>query len=112
MKITITITKEDILNGRRCDPNSCPVGRALSRAGVSHFGVIGPTVVIVDGQDRRRIMPLPENVSEWILEFDACRQVKPLVFELALPAHGTPQRTDGAQAARGALPTDQVAVVA
>ncbi len=88
MKIAIAVTEDDIQNGRRCDPNACPVGRALSRAGVLHSGVLGPTVVVVDGQARPTVLPLPQSVSEWILEFDGCRQVQAFSFELALPSKG------------------------
>lgn len=87
----IEITQEDIRHGCRCDPDCCPVGRALSRAGVSHFGVLGPAVVIADGEQHVTFMQLPEEVTEWILSFDRFEPVRPFTFELGLPVSNMEQ---------------------
>ncbi len=87
----ITVTKQDIENGRRCDPDCCPVGRALSRAGVLHLGVVGAAVMVADGPGHAVSLPLPGAVESWILDFDGSRPVEPMSFELALPA----QRKNG-----------------
>lgn len=67
------------------------MGRALSRAGVSHFGVLGPAVVIADGEQHVTFMQLPEEVTEWILSFDRFEPVRPFTFELGLPVSNMEQ---------------------
>ncbi len=83
----ITVTQEDIENGRRCDPDCCPIGRALSRAGVVHYGVVGEAVMVLDEQQHATDLPLPGEIREWILDFDGRRPVEPISFELPIPAH-------------------------
>lgn len=84
--MTIRITQEDIENGRRCDPDCCPVGRALLRSGVEHLGVVGSGVMIMDERHYTEVVPLPESVINWILAFDGKRPVEPISFELTMPA--------------------------
>jgi hypothetical protein len=84
--MTISITREDIENGRRCDPDCCPVGRALIRCGVDHLGVVGSGVMIMDERHFTEVVPLPEIVIDWILAFDGKRPVEPISFELRMPA--------------------------
>ena len=83
--MTISVTREDIEQGRRCDPDCCPVGRALSRAGVVHFGVVGPTVMVADDAEHATGLPLPTAVKDWILDFDGAQPVEPITFDLTLP---------------------------
>ena len=85
--MTFTITSEDIRYGRHCDPDCCPIGRALSRAGVDHLGVIGPEVIVSDKRHHARSLPLPPPVRDWILNFDAYQPVEPMSFELRVPGH-------------------------
>ncbi len=82
--MTITITAEDIQRGRRCDPGCCPVGRAISRAGVEHYGVIGTQVMVPSGNSGAKALPLPHNVQNWLLDFDGCMPVEPISFELPI----------------------------
>jgi hypothetical protein len=82
----IEITQEDIKHGCRCDPSCDPVGRALSRAGIAHFGVLGTAVVVAEDNEHVLFLRLPEEVSEWILSFDRFEPVTPMSFELVLPA--------------------------
>ncbi len=97
----ITVTQEDIDNGRRCDPDCCPVGRALSRAGLIHYGVIGSAVMIKDGQAHAMALPLPAPVRDWILDFDGSRAVEPFSFELPVPtAKRKPEAGRNEQTAR------------
>ncbi len=92
----IEVTQQDIEQGRRCDPDCCPVGRALSRAGVTHLGVSGTVVVSDDGDRHASFLMLPEEVRDWILRFDECEPVNPITFELVLP-----RRQRGRAAAHG-----------
>ncbi len=86
MKIKVTVTKGDIEQGRRCDPDCCPIGRALARAGVTHYGVVGASVIVPDERQFAIALRLPQKVADWILDFDGRRPVEPFTFELAVPA--------------------------
>lgn len=92
----ITITVEDIRSGRRCDTGCCPLGRALSRAGINHFGVTPFAVVIPEGETGAQSVPLPVEVSQWLLEYDGGLEVKPMSFDLWSP----PIRRSTARAAK------------
>jgi len=91
--MNITVTKEDIEHGLRRDPEHCAIARALMRAGLDHFGVMGPSVMVADGWGRLTSLRLPEVVSDWIFNFDAGNPVGPLRFELDLPERPLPERT-------------------
>jgi hypothetical protein len=82
----IIVTNEDIEHGTRHDPERCPVARALSRVGVLHFGVMLASVVVADGQGHVTGLPLPGEVTDWILDFDGGRPVAPITFHLAVPS--------------------------
>lgn len=88
--MNITVTKEDIECGQRRDPENCAIARALVRAGLDHFGVMGPSIMVADGWGRLASLRLPEEVSDWILNFDAGNLVEPLSFKLDLPPRPQP----------------------
>ena len=100
--MVITVTRQDIEAGRRCDPDCCPVARAISRAGIDHFGVVGASVMVVDGRQRAASLPLPSEVKNWILDFDGSRPVEPISFELCLTANSRPRRKTAARPVRRA----------
>jgi len=79
----IEVTEQDIENGRRGDPKCCAIGRALDRAGVVHFGVMGPAVLIANESRLSTARLLPASVQRWILDFDAGKPVEPFSFELS-----------------------------
>lgn len=81
----IEVTEEDIQYGCRCDPDCCPVGRALSRAGLAHLGVLGTAVRVECQRQEVVLLVLPEEVQNWILCFDGYGPVSPFSFELELP---------------------------
>lgn len=83
--MNITVTKDDIHQGQRRDPEECAIARALLRAGLDHFGVMGPSVMVSDSWDRLTSVKLPEAVSDWIFNFDAGNTVSPFSFELQIP---------------------------
>ncbi|MGH7970970.1 MAG: hypothetical protein ACREIC_19795 [Limisphaerales bacterium] len=103
--MNITVTKEDIEYGQRRDPENCAIARALARAGLDHFGVMGPSVMVADGWGRLTSLRLTEEVSDWIFNFDAGNPVDPLYFKLDLPPRPEPaaERTlDGKREPRSA----------
>jgi hypothetical protein len=83
--MTITITHDDIRFGRHCDPDCCPVGRAISRAGIPHAGIIDGEVLVPGGPHRATWLPLPRNVRNWMRDFDCHQVVQPISFELEVP---------------------------
>lgn len=88
----ITVTRQDIMEGKREDCRYCPVTRAVSRH-------IGPSWVVLTYKDcviftsvDRDIhadlsVALPMSVRKWIADFDMIGReaVKPMWFELGLP---------------------------
>jgi hypothetical protein len=98
--MTIRITREDIENGRRCDPDCCPVGSALSRSGVEHLGVVGTGVMMMDERHYTEVVPLPGVVKDWILAYDGKRPVEPISFELVVPS-ARREKTRPGRSARG-----------
>jgi hypothetical protein len=78
----IQVTREDIEQGRRRDPNNCAVAVALRRAGVSHFGVTGMVVSFAGST----VVLLPVTVQEWIMDFDWGVKMDPMEFDLILPS--------------------------
>lgn len=82
----ITVTKQDIQDGQRRDPEQCAIARALVRAGLDHCGVMGPSVMLADAWGRLTSMKLPEVISDWVFNFDAGNPVSPISFELEVPA--------------------------
>ena len=83
--MNITVTKNDIEQGQRRDPEQCAIALALVRAGLQHFGVMGPSVMVADRWGRLTSLRIPEAVSDWIFNFDAGNEVSPISFELELP---------------------------
>jgi hypothetical protein len=78
----IEVNEHDIEQGRRRDLKCCAIGRALDRAGVVHFGVTGPAVLLANELRLSTARLLPPFVQRWILDFDAGKLVEPFSFEL------------------------------
>ena len=81
----ITVTKEDIEQGRRHHPSHCPIGRAVGRSGLPHYCVTRSAILIGGSSSRATALLLPEPIQHWILAFDEARPVQPVSFELGLP---------------------------
>ncbi len=81
----IVVTKEDIENGKRQDPKGCPVGRALTRAGIGHCCVAGPAVILKNERQQATALLLPDAVRNWIASFDGGQAVEPIRFEVGVP---------------------------
>lgn len=96
MKVSITIN--DIKQGRRGHPQECPVGLAIQRSGFAYCCVAGPAIVLRDLERGVRAMLLPEAIQRWIKDFDQQLPVNPIEFELGSPifavcgcANGSPE---------------------
>ena len=81
----ITVTNEDIEGGQQSDPHACAVARALARAGLNHFGVMGPSVMLAEPSGHLVSSLLPTRVREWISDFEAGKLVGPFSFDLEKP---------------------------
>jgi len=81
----ITLTSHDVHNGRLWDPDRNPLGWALRRAGVFHYGVVGTVVMLPDERDRAIRVSLPKRVANWLSRARQRKAVRPLSFELSLP---------------------------
>ena len=86
----ITVTQEDIEQGRRSEPNECAVARAFLRAGVDHFGVMGARVMVANRLGHLVNLMLPRSVQNWILDFDAGKFVVPFAFNIGMPCEQIP----------------------
>ena len=77
MSLTITVTADDIANGKPGQGTSCPVALAAYRAGVPE-ALVGPRVIRYKG----RFVPLPRSAIRFVRSFDRGRPVKPFRFRL------------------------------
>jgi hypothetical protein len=89
----IRVTRQDIKQGEKRDPEQCAVALALIRAGINHFGVMGPSVMVPDAVGRLISLPLPAAVADWIFDFDAGKAVRPMAFELDVMPGSPPTQT-------------------
>jgi hypothetical protein len=81
----ISVTKDDIEKGQPRNPNACPIGRAIERAGLQDYCVTGTAIVVADTRQQTSALLLPEAVQQWISDFDKAKPVGPISFELGLP---------------------------
>lgn len=83
----ITVTKEDIAQGKTCNPHSCPCALALLRAlalGTDAVTVRPDYISVYRFSPRAKQIPTPPAVLEFIDNFDAGRVVQPMEFEIDL----------------------------
>lgn len=81
----ITVTQENIDNGRQCQIYGCPVALAFKDAGIVTPIIDG--VHLVTNIDRSNVEKyrLPLVASDWINAFDNYGRGRPFSFELELP---------------------------
>jgi hypothetical protein len=76
---TIEVKEHHILKGRRRCALFCPVALALRDIGMSE-----PVVATKELTYRDKLIPLPQNVKDFIYKFDRREDVAPFTFELEL----------------------------
>lgn len=81
----ISVTKDDIEKGQPQNPNACPIGHAIQRAGLQDYCVTGSAIIVADQRQQTAALLLPEEVQHWIADFDKAKPVGPISFELGLP---------------------------
>lgn len=76
-KMIISVTKKDIENGRRYSCKDCPIATAIQRQTTEKVEVFYSICFL--GTVKKM---LPRPAVQWILDFDAAREVKPIRFEI------------------------------
>ena len=83
---TISVTAEDIRNGCKNSPGSCPVARGFARScprkRIAVY-TLNAFILLSTGDALR--LPLPQRASDFIIAFDGGKPVKPFKFRLKLP---------------------------
>jgi hypothetical protein len=77
--VKVTVTRQDIRNGRRLDAAFCPVSFAVKRATGSGRVFACSQCLEVDNEV---IEPAPRSVARFVNAFDRGRPVKPFAFIL------------------------------
>lgn len=83
--IVVEVTREDIETGTPCDPNFCPIARAVRLA--TKFDSIHVGRYQVKGHSME--WPLPTSAQKFIVAFDAGHNVSPFSFTLENPNEQT-----------------------
>ncbi len=87
-RLRLEVTTEDIRAGVRMDPASCPLARAMCRAGLTMPSVVIWYAYGTTPDGRRRLYAMSKRAKAFMHRFDLNRQsVKPAVF--LLPEVGT-----------------------
>ena len=84
IKVKVTVTEEDIKNGKKQSRKYCPIGLALSRE-IGTFDVSVGTDQIqfcIWSVEERSSAATPPKAVRFIKMFDDGKTVKPTVFEL------------------------------
>ena len=93
--MNISVTKEDIRHGQKCNRYKCPIALAAMRSlyrssanycvqvGFTPFGTASEIAVWCD--DRWHSVLLPKNVHRFMATFDRGGKVKPFDFDLEIP---------------------------
>lgn len=80
--ITISVTEEDIANGRRKRCQKCPVAIAMLRAGFYTVWANPGDLTWIDSERNEHSCVTPDEVREFITRFDNHEPVAPFTFEL------------------------------
>lgn len=74
----ITVTQNDIDNGRIGQPESCALALAIGRA-AGHTSSVGFTSVMIEGE----VYSLPKIAEDFRRDFDSYKKVEPIEFEIS-----------------------------
>jgi hypothetical protein len=90
MIVQVPVTAKDIFLGKRGDPRSCAVARALNNILVpgirAKVYVCDVVLTLADYFSYRLTLELPEEVTTFIADVDLFGAVKPMTFELNMPS--------------------------
>ena len=90
MRKRFQLTQEHINRGEPGDPHTCPVALCMSEWTDTkryQLSILPDCVEVYDIKKREYIFfeGVPEEVSNFILDFDSERRVQPLGFEMEIP---------------------------
>jgi hypothetical protein len=74
--LTVTVTQDDIDNGRRSDSRECPINKALKRAFPGRRTSVGADYYWIDGAN----FNFPPEAYEFRKNFDQGNPVSPFSF--------------------------------
>lgn len=80
-QIWLEVTQEDIDQGESCNPNRCPVSRAVSRQLKGSWSV-GLTHVSKRGGESSMYYILPDTAVKFICAYDSGYPVAPFIFSV------------------------------
>lgn len=79
MRIVVNVTEEDIKNGKRCAPDSCPISLAIKRTiGEGTIVKTGRAWITVNGKDFYH----SKKTMDFVRNFDREKLVTPFKFQL------------------------------
>lgn len=89
----ITVTQEDINNGKRADYQFCPIALALNRAFHTKSAEVNPSRAYVTRKklwlfESPALYFLPPEASNFVTTFDQGKPVAPFEFELGENVYG------------------------
>lgn len=86
MKVTVNVTARDIQLGNKASAEMCPVARAVRRLKVlkDRYPSVGTRVLCYMGSYFTQSVFLPDNVVEFIKNFDFGQKVEPFQFTVEL----------------------------
>lgn len=82
MKVTVSVTADDLANGKPGDACKCPVAKAINRAVPRGRGAVVNPSCCWFGPARRFKRDLPPVAHDFILAFDRGEEVEPFSFDL------------------------------
>jgi hypothetical protein len=86
VKITVSVTEEDINKGIIGSSCSCPVALAIKKSTNFHPSVDHYTAALLNPEDDGlTLCDLPHSVRCFIFAFDDHKPVRPFTFELEIP---------------------------
>lgn len=89
MKLTISVTQEDIDNGEPEEPDACPIALSVERlVGANNWiGVTDVDLCIWSPKLEMQpyTQPLPRSAQKFVTRFDGGKAVKPFRFRAVIP---------------------------
>ncbi len=76
-KFTVTVTEEDIKNGKPMLCTECPISLAAQRVFPSDRVATGGSAMFINGS----MFFIPKEAMEFIMKFDEDKKVEPFTFE-------------------------------
>jgi hypothetical protein len=94
--LRLTITADDIAQGKRSDTSCCPIALSFRRTAqkerirVAALWVVAPRIVCATDVYKgiQRSWAMPEIAGKWLIAFDKGETVSPLSFELREEVNG------------------------